>query len=409
MRRALILSCAALAACAAPPPQPPEANLALPPAERETDYLTRALLAMHPDPFGRCSVAGFREAAAEAAARMREDDADGWHLELRRLVALVGDAHTRVEGLGPFERSAAPVLLRGFADGWWIFGAFDGHMDLVGARVLQVEGRPMEEVLDALRPYASYENEESLRQAAPAFLRRPAFLHAIRLAAKPDELRLLVRGWDRFEREVTLPAVAEDGVYGVRRIRPVTRDPWAERHPERNYWHAFPAEGVLYLRYRACRPDPAQSPADFAADVEAALRAHPRRVIIDLRGNGGGDSRVFAPVIALFERGGPGRGLQLYALTDAGTFSSGLLNAWQLRERAGAILAGEPSAQRPNCHGEILPIVLPVSGTHLMCSTKSFHLVPGDPEVLAVDLPVPENGADWFRGRDPLLAQLLAE
>lgn len=401
------LGCLAGFACAAPPREPPAPNLELAPAARELDYLERALRALHPDPFGRCGEARFR--AERAAAVLREGDPDGWHLTLRRLVALVGDAHTRVEGLGPFERSVAPILLQSFADGWWILAAFAGHDDLVGTRVLGIEGRSMPEVLDALRPYVSFENEASLAEAAPNFLRRPAFLHAIGLTAQPDALRLLVRSWDGFEREVEIQAATGEQTYLTRRIRPVESDPWLERNPKRNYWHAWPVEGALYVRHRRCAPDAEQTPEAFADAVAAALAQRPRVAIVDLRGNGGGNSQVLAPVIDLFTSGGPGADVPLYALTDAGTFSSALLNAWQLRKRAGALLAGEPSAQRPNAFGELRSVTLPVSGARISCSTKSFRLVPGDPEVLAVDVSIPRTGEDWFRGRDPLLAHVLEQ
>ncbi len=400
----------ALAACALPPPLPPAADLSLPPIARELDYLERALQSQHPDPFRHRGEQAFRAALAGAALQMSEEDAQGWHLQIRRLVAMIGDAHTRVEGLGPLETSVAPFLLRPFADGWWIIGALPGFEGLVGNRVERFEGRPMHEVLAALRPYASFDNEAALAQAAPGFLRRPAFLHAIGVADDDANLDLELVNLDGVQRAARVPSVAHDGAYLVFRIRPEDPDPWMSRRQERIYWLDFLGNGDLYIRYRACHEDPAQRLADFAQEAAAALRDRaPRRAIIDLRENGGGDSRIFEPVISLFERGGPGADADLWVLTDSATFSSGMLNAWQLRTRAGARLAGEPSAQRPNCFGDIRSFDLPVSGLKISCSTKTFRLMPGDPEQMPVDLEVPMAGEDWFRGRDPVLARLLAE
>jgi hypothetical protein len=401
---------AALAACALPPPPPPAADLSLPPIARELDYLERALRSQHPDPFRHCGEQDYRAALADAAEQMSEQDAEDWHLHIRRLVALVGDAHTRVESLGPFQGSVTPFLLRPFADGWWIIGALPGFEGLVGNRVERIEDSPMDEILVALRPYVSFDNEAALAQAAPGLLRRPEFLHAIGIAGDAANLNLELVNLDGVRRGVRVPSVANDGIYLVFRIRPEDPDPWMSRQPERIYWLDFLANGDLYIRYRACHEDPAQRLADFAQETAVALRTGaPQRAIVDLRENGGGDSRIFEPVIRLFERGGPGADAELWVLTDPGTFSSGLLNAWQLRTRAGARLAGEPSAQRPNCFGEIRSFHLPVSGLKISCSTKSFRLMPGDPEQMPVDLEVPLAGADWFRGRDPVLARLLAE
>lgn len=399
---------AALAGGCSLAPQPVAVNEALPPAEREMDYLLRSLESLHPDPFGRVGEDEFRSLCAAAAARFDPTDPAAWHLELRRLVALVADSHTRVEGLGPFESTASPVLLQRFPDGWWIIGAFRGFQDLVGCRVLAFDGQPIEAVLDQMRPYLSFENEASFQEFAPGFLRRPAFLHAIGAIASRDAVSLDLEALDGSRRTVKLRSRRDGYSYGTHLIEPEMEEPWRMRHPELVYWQAFPADDVLYIRYAACRADPERPIADFAGEVDRALReAQPRTAIIDLRGNGGGDSSVLGPVIRLFERGGPGSGLKLVALTDAGTFSSGLLNAWQLRERAGAELAGEPSAQRPNCFGEILSFTLPVSRTRISCSTRVFRIVPGDPEQMAVDRPIPLAGADWFRGRDPVLSHYL--
>lgn len=399
----------ALSACATAP-RPVSVNEALPPAEREVDYLLRNLEAMHPNPFGRVGEDAFRALCAEAAARLDPADPGAWHLELRQLVARVADSHTRVEGLGPFEFTAAPFLLEYFPDGWWIVGSFRGYQDLVGCRVISMDGKPIEQVLEELRPYVSYENEAAFREFAPRFLRRPAFLHAIGATPSPDSMLLELEALDGAQRSQQVPSRRDRYRYNTSLIDPEEEEPWRLRNSERVYWQAFPAEGVLYIRYTACREDPRRPMSEFAAEVERALREmKPRMAIVDLRGNGGGDSSILAPVIRLFERGGPGSDLRLVALTDAGTFSSGLLNAWQLRERAGAVLAGEPPAQRPNCFGEIVSFKLPVTGTEISCSTRVFRIVPGDPEQMAVDLPIPLAAEDWFRGRDPVLAHFLAE
>lgn len=405
----LLPAALALSACATGPQQV-TANPSLPPAEREVDFLFRSLEATHPNPFGRVGEDAFRALCAEAAARLDPANPASWHLELRQLVARVADSHTRVEGLGPFEFTATPFLLESFPDGWWIVGAFRGFQDLVGCRVLSLDGKPIEQVVDALRPYVSYENEAAFREFAPRFLRRPGFLHAIGATPSADGVVVELETLDGTRRTQQVPTRRDRYRYNMRLIDGEEEEPWRMRYPELVYWKAFLADDVLYIRYTACQSDPRRPMADFAGEVERALREmKPRMAIVDLRGNGGGDSSIFAPVLRLFERGGPGSGLRLVALTDTGTFSSGLLNAWQLRERAGAELAGEPPAQRPNCFGEIVSFRLPVSGTEISCSTRVFRIVPGDPEQMAVDLPIPLEAEDWFRGRDPVLAHFLAE
>ena len=55
---------------------------------------------------------------------------------------------------------------------------------------------------------------------------------------------------------------------------------------------------TLYVQYNRCANDPAKPFADFARELFAFADAHPvDRVVVDLRYNGGGNSRVIAPLI----------------------------------------------------------------------------------------------------------------
>src|SRR5689334_22120299 len=66
--------------------------------------------------------------------------------------------------------------------------------------------------------------------------------------------------------------------------------------------------------------------ADFTRSVVAGLDGV-ERLVIDLRLNGGGDSRVIAPLLAAIQAR---PALRVFALIGRHTFSSGLMNAIQL-------------------------------------------------------------------------------
>ena len=76
--------------------------------------------------------------------------------------------------------------------------------------------------------------------------------------------------------------------------RPLERFYWAEYLPEKN---------TVYVQYAQCAENPQQPFDAFTTEVLALVDAHPAcRVVLDLRGNGGGDSRVIkgdAAVVAL--------------------------------------------------------------------------------------------------------------
>jgi hypothetical protein len=88
------------------------------------------------------------------------------------------------------------------------------------------------------------------------------------------------------------------------------------------------------------------------------------------------------------------------------TFSSGLLNALSLA-RAGATLAGEPTAGKPSHHGEVKMFPLPRSGLIVTYSTKIFEDPNHKGDSLVPDLAAETTYADWAAGRDPVLDAIL--
>lgn len=134
------------------------------------------------------------------------------------------------------------------------------------------------------------------------------------------------------------------------------------------------------------------------------------RVVIDLRGNGGGNSTILRPLLdGLKERPALKARGHLYALVDAGTFSSGLLAAVVLRQDLKAILVGEPPGEKPNSYGEVRPLTLPNSRLFIQYSTKFFRMSgSADPPTYEPDVIVRRSIADALAGRDPVLDTALA-
>jgi hypothetical protein len=173
------------------------------------------------------------------------------------------------------------------------------------------------------------------------------------------------------------------------------------RDPQRAHW-VLPLDGrdAVYLRYRSARDRDA-----FEAVAQEALalfdRSSTARLVVDLRGNGGGDSSVIRPLLdGVGERAA---GSRVAALIDAGTYSSATMNARDLRE-LGAVLVGEPSGDALGGWGEVRTFTLPNSGIRVGVSSY-FH--GGDGARVAPDVPATPNVRAWLDGVDPVLEAAL--
>ena len=139
--------------------------------------------------------------------------------------------------------------------------------------------------------------------------------------------------------------------------------------PGEYYWYQYLSDSqTLYIQYNACANDPKLSFSGFAKQTLTEADAHPvKRVVIDLRQNGGGDSRVIGPL-----KSGLAARLQaighVYVLIGPLTFSSAVDNASELRHSLHATLVGEQAGETPGGYGEVKFLTLPNS--RLSCSIR---------------------------------------
>jgi len=367
--------------------------------------MARALRRWHPDLYAASGREAFQDEVDGLAARMEALDEPQRVLGLMRILAHVGDSHTRLESTGAIEDLRYPFTVAVHQDEFWIEAVQEGRADLDTTRIVAVEDRPMADVVYRLARLVPADNEVALRAGVARLLGLPRALRDVGLARDLTGTRLRLR--DRFGVEFDARVEALDagllGPWTTYAERPTP--PLAPRPGEPWWWEALPDAGALYLRYDHCR-DRDQPPrfADLARALLARLDAGGfERVVVDLRRNGGGDSRVLRPLV----EGLAARRAQVIALIGPGTYSSAMLNAWQLQGEAGATLVGEPTGGRPNHFGEIRVVTLPNSGLEVSCSTKRFRLVQRDPSSLEPDLLVPQTVADLLAGRDPALAAAL--
>lgn len=385
----------------------------------DTEALRALLLAKHPDPFFRGTQAAFEAERARILEELPRLEDRQIVLRWMAWVRLLGDEHTFVEAPWVMfdERPRQPFLL----------GAFEGiprvialapHLgpgqeDLFGCELLAVEGVLLERLV-AL----SFPNRAA---ALPACRQQFELLGwpfpgaALDQGLLPDTpvWTYTFRGLDGREFQRRLPrARAHEGNW---RGPAAPKGTLRRRHPEKvAFLEWLPERHAAYIRYRRCE---SHSPSLMALLKEVDRERESRgvtRLVVDLRGNGGGNSLYHWRFQRALARhpvfGKPGH---LSVLTDVGTFSSGFLLAWDLKHDAQARIVGETSGQPANAYGDIRFHNLPnFKSVSVGISLKGFFRAGGDPvdfnRFLVPDLSAPMNAQAWMRGEDPTLEAALA-
>lgn len=370
-------------------------------------YLAAQLPARHRDAFFQTPETTFRAQAAALEAAVPASDDVVIMLGMAALAASLGDGHTSVELADPQRLHTFPLRLTWLGDDLVVIGAHADYGAALGARVTHVGATPIAAALDAVTPFIAHDNAQQLRALSPGLLLTPEILAALRIL--PDA------PIGRFQLETAEGEALVLEVTPVRADMPfeeVTIDealaitpPLRMQGGSQPYWYSYLAESrTIYFHYRRCVDDPQRPFTAFNRELFALIDSQPvERLIIDLRFNGGGDSRVLRPFIAAVQqRPALNQQGRLYVLIGAQTFSSALMNAIELRDGTHSILLGEPTGGKPNAYGEVRSFRLPNAGLRVQYSTRYHTNLPGsDAPSLRPDLLYPLTWSDLLTGADP--------
>jgi hypothetical protein len=370
---------------------------------------------VHPNPYHEISRDAFHRAADDLVARLPSLDRDQSIVETMRLIAMLGtrDGHSGIfptngEVVRPLH--AYPVRVYWFADGFYVLRAADASLER--ARLVSIAGRPVEEVAELVRPLVTHDNDWTIRQRLPGWLMTAEVLHGLRVteSAGPAAFGFVLPNGER--REVTLAPIdvaAFDPLYGFNSAPVLSgRPPLWLRQPAAPLTISTLQRGrVVYVSYKHVT---VQTGPAAQRILRFAKAKRFRRVIVDVRLNGGGDNTTYRPLLAALRSRSVNRYARPVVLVGRATFSAAQNFITELEQRPRPVFVGEPSGGSPNLYGDNRSIDLPGLGlTAFVPQIYWMKSRPDDPRVqIDPDVRIELGSADFFAGRDPVLAAALA-
>ncbi|HEX8782744.1 MAG TPA: hypothetical protein VF764_05200 [Steroidobacteraceae bacterium] len=391
---------------------------------QDLHYLAEQIIRVHPAAFHNLTEQDFNSAVADLDRRIPALSDQKVEVELIRLVASLGEGHSRVSPPGlpdpmsdvaqvtPFKDPRLafhrlPLQLYRFSDGLYVIAATPEWQSLVGSRVAEIGGHDALGVLETLQPLVNRDNDMGTLLVAPQLAVVPEILQAMRLIADPSRVAVVLQPPAGREVRLDLRPLAA-GEQAEWRGAPSAERAEYLRHAQENFWAGHLAEsGINYARINVLEDSPARTVTMFAHDVGVLTRAHPRdRLVIDFRGSRGGDNQKFRALLLEMIRNGavnqPGR---LFVIIDRGSFSAAVNAVSDLERLTNSILIGEPTAGASGSWGDPQKIVLPNSGLIARISTIYWSdWLPGNVRRwIAPDIASTLTSTDYFAGRDPAL------
>lgn len=406
---ALLALSLAVPACAAPVDGETAAA-----RKEDLEFLYQTLERAHPDLFANTPEERFLERKAAIETGLEEADDFTFALELQSLTALAGDSHTTLALGGSMSQTVHyyPMSLLHRDGRWYLSAAPTERRALLGREVTAVNGRSMEETVEAFGAVLSADNGVKLRRQYRQSCNVAEFYEYLELARAGDPLELTLAGGEA----LALAPVSAEELARMDLVRLSDGLPQPVTGVQDRFYLAFPLdEGTYYIQYNSCREDPELPMETFAAQVEQDLSAGQyRRVVVDLRNNGGGSDGVIIPLLmelAPLVRSGE---LELWGLVGEATFSSASINALEIREMGGG-LAGEPTSGSVDHFGSTGSFTLPNTGVRVSMSTKFIdtgtllECAAGlGVEPIQPDVTVYQTLEDYLAGQDTLVDALCA-
>ncbi len=322
----------------------------------------------------------------------------------------------------PVKYHVAPLSFYWFSDGVYVEGADKKYEKVIGAKLLKVEGMPVMQALEKIKPLVPAENEQYFKAHGMDYLAIPEALHAQKITAslKNAITYTFEKNGETFEQSI--PAV--DAFRLPRRYGFV--NPGAEWAGIRNqditphylknldkiyYYEYLPESKTVYVRHSQIQDDPQEAiPAFYKKVFEFIETNDVERLVLDVRLNGGGNNYKNKPIVTgIIESKKVNKPGKLFVIIGRRTFSAcqNLVN--ELSNYTNALFVGEPTSENINFYGDNRRVELPKSKTPVFLSFAWWQDKPQweNAPWLAPQLAVDMSFEEYKSNKDPMLEACL--
>jgi hypothetical protein len=287
---------------------------------------------------------------------------------------------------------------------------------LLGARVERIGGTPVDRVVAAHVQNWPAENPTWGHNWAGTLLSTPGLLHGLGVLSGPADAPVSIDGVrpDGFRVSVTITPLSGVALprTSIKRAVGLSEQLRLLGNGSGNFVAPLSERGALYFSIDDMGDVEQVAFAKLTGELLDLSRQDAfKRIVIDLRRNGGGDNYAGEALRRELARSRFNRPGGLYVLIGPATFSAAQNFANRLERETFATFVGEPTGSAPNLVGDPKFFVGEATGLTAMVATmRWFDGGPDDRRRwIFPDLLAPATCADWLAGVDRALEAALAD
>ncbi len=384
----------------------------------DLDSLFSQMKTRHMRLYNKTPAKTFERAVEALHAEIPKLNADQIVVRFARLAALAGDGHSGILDF-PEGNTFYPIRLVSFSDGIFVERATQINQPLAGARLVAINGVPVERVYDLMSEIVPHDpgNLGLVRRFAPVLMASSNVLHGLGIAKSSAEASFR---FDRHGKQVDVvlkPEVPVSTLFGwatpdgwVSMRKPGALPLWLQ-NPEENWVTYLPDKHVEYVHFRQVLDEPKMTLAGFSESVLTSIDKNgPEALVIDVRMNNGGNNALLAPLLnGIRDRPFINTRPHLFIVTGPITFSAAQNFVNRVQLVAKPIFVGEPTGENVNMYGDPSYFELPNSHLHFGMATRFWNDLP-DAKTQAATIPdiyAPLTSDEYARNWDPALEAIL--
>lgn len=354
----------------------------------DLEYLKSELPKRHTNLFAKISEKEFHSKIAAIELKSSGLTNESFEIELYKLFREIGDEHTRLE---PTYREVFPLKFDFFREGIFVTHTASAYTGLLGKRLDGIENTPTKALIGQFEKMINTENPAYFDTYFQHLVTQPRVLKGLGITPAGASAHFLL----------------DDSPYAVSAVKKENLSLDASAAVLKNsqsdhYWYRLTDNGeVLYFNYQKCAEQEGKPFEDFNNDLWQLIESKkPKRIIVDLRNNSGGNSGILNPFLDRLGKSYLNQKGRLYVLIGKSTFSSALMNAVNLKRNFQSVLVGQSTSGNVNHYGETRGFQLPNSRVTVGYSTRYWEVWKGYEGALKPDVIIEYSIKNFTNGVD---------
>lgn len=371
----------------------------------KTDLLTdmdeygRSMAKLHVNPFTYIKKNEFFDEIERIKNNAAQYDADEILIQLKQLNAKIQDEHVNIFYR---PRDIFPFQSYWFGEGIYITRIEEENMKYLYSKIVAINNIPVQEVIEKISTLLPDKNTSYIMAHVPDYLNEPFVMHGLQISRARNLVTytLVSLKNDTMQWQPALTDRRKS-----RLLKGFDRYSYLRYSGSGKYWYKYiDSENYIYFKYSSCQNDK-EHPFKNLEDklMEDIDDKKPKKIIIDLRDNGGGYPKILNHFIDNLARTNLNKKGKIYVLTGRYTFSAAVINTSYFKEKTYAIIVGEETGGSTAFFGGVEYFCLPATKLNVDYCTNYWATNEKYDGPLKPDVVINEQFSDYSKGIDAAL------